>query len=121
MTDEAGEDKKAKNHAMWDVMTKDHGLTEGASLDADLFWFATDRPAADALAEALATEGIAATVDEQTHGWLRRRTVVSVHAVLHLARVDLATLDAMVERMEVLGDRYGVEFDGWGAAVPDRP
>jgi len=119
----AVEDVTAEQLAMtegtWSAL-QDTGVADGTLLSLDFFFVDGDESGARALQAALSAEASQVDVMASKTGSLKRRQVWSVSGTTKPLAVSLPGLREWVERMVRLGDAHGLEFDGWGAEVPEE-
>jgi hypothetical protein len=103
------------NRSTWRARRAE-GVDEGAPLEVD--FFSTARTGRPPSAWPLCWRPRRSVHLRCSRTGLLRRIECVVSGSERLPAVTLAVLDAWVEAMTCLGDRHGLEFDGWGAEVP---
>lgn len=97
----------------------DNGFTPGTELVVDAYFVASDEDSLGKVAERLVEcDWKAGQTHSRRRGlWGRKEFWVSTTRVY--PRATLRDLDCMVEELGVIAGMHGVEFDGWGAPLPE--
>ena len=98
----------------------DNGAREGAPLVVDSYFYADGEGSAKALADALAAAGSDVDVEPgRPSGFLRRAKPWAVVSSTTIPAASLAGLTGLTAQMITLAHDLGVEYDGWGAQIPE--
>lgn len=105
--------------ATWQALL-DNGAREGGPLIVDSYFYADAEGTAKALADALAAAGSDVDIEAgKPGGFLRKAKPWEVVSTTTLPAASLAAITGLTGQMITLAHELGVEYDGWGAQIPD--
>lgn len=117
--DAHGDTQAEQTAVTWQALL-DNGARDGGPLVVDSYFYADDDASAHALADALAAAGSDVDVEPgRAAGRLRKAKPWAVVSTTNLSAASLPVLSALIGRMIGLAHTHGVEYDGWGAEVPE--